>query len=102
MYRSPDREVVLRNDCRSYPLRVQATFDADVSETALNKFVGDCQEQYEVSFDTSIPGSRRGRLPGIASKVGVYAPLDTIDIHFYKDAPRKDRRRVIHWLVESS
>lgn len=100
MYDGPDREVVLRNDCRSYPLRVQATFEENASEQTLNTFVEHCQEKYEGSFKSSIPGSRKSRLPGIASKVGVYAPLDTVEIHFYKDAPRRDRRCIIGWLVD--
>jgi hypothetical protein len=102
VYKGPDREVVLRNDCRSYPLRIQATFEEEVSEHVLTAFVGHCREAFEVSFRSSIPGSRKSRLPGIASKVGVYAPLDTIEVHFYKDACREDRRRVIGWLVQAS
>lgn len=102
MFDGADREVVLQNDCRSYPLRVQATFAEDGSGSALSAFADHCRERYEVSFTSSIPGARKGRLPGVASKVGIYAPLDTVEVHFYKDAPRADRRRIIGWLVGGS
>jgi len=100
VYDGPDREVVLRNDCRSYPLRVRATFEEAIG--TLDAFAERCEEQFGVSFSSSIPGSRTSRLPGIASKVGVYAPLDTVEVHFYKEAPREDRRRIIGWLVGAS
>lgn len=60
-----------------------------------------CQEVYGVSFASSIPGARPSCLPGVASKVGIYDPLDTIEVHFYKDSRRTDRRRIIDWLVET-
>jgi hypothetical protein len=100
VYDGPDREVVLRNDCRAYPLRVQATFADDAADHAFDAFAGHCREVYDASFASSIPGSRTSRLPGVASKVGLYAPLDTIEVHFYKDASRADRRRVLGWLVD--
>jgi hypothetical protein len=82
---------------------VQATFEDDeAAGPILDEFAARCENRYGTSFSASIPGSRTSRLPGVASKVGLYAPLDTAEVHFYKDAPRKDRRRIIGWLVGTS
>lgn len=102
VYDGVDREVVLRNDCRAYPLHVQATFVDEAAGPALDAFATRCKDQYGASFGSSIPGSRTSRLLGVASKVGLYAPLDTVEVHFYKDAPREDRRQIIGWLVGRS
>jgi hypothetical protein len=101
VYDGADREVVLRNDCRAYPLRVQATFAGDEPGPQLDRFAERCRSVYGASFESTVPGARTARLPTVASKVGVYAPLDTIEVHFYKEAPREDRRRVIGWLVDA-
>lgn len=98
-YVDDEREVVLRNDCRSYPLRVQATFAADEADERLADFLERCREAFEVTFRASLPGKKTARIPGVASKIGVYGPLDTVEVHFYKDASRPPRRRVIEWLV---
>jgi len=102
VYDGADREVVLRNDCRAYPLHVQATFEDETAGPILSGFAARCENRYGASFSASIPGSRTSRLPGVAGKVGLYAPLDTVEVHFYKDAPHEDRRRIIGWLVGTS
>lgn len=101
VYDGPDREVVLRNDCRSYPLKVRAVFVESRATASIDAFARRCCETYSISFASSIPGAKTSRLPGVASKVGLFRPLDTVEVHFYKDAPRRDRRRIIQWLVHA-
>lgn len=98
VYRSAGREVVLENDCRSYPLRLRATFQNN-AQAALDAFADRCRAVYGIAFRASLPGALQTRIPGVAVKIGLYAPLDTLEVHFYKDAPRADRRRVMGWVV---
>lgn len=93
-----DRQVVLKNDCRTYPLHLQATFKAG-GERAVNAFVDWCCDTFGVEFTATIPGAQQARIPGLAVKVAAYAPLDTVEVHFYKSSPRADRRHVIDRLV---
>lgn len=96
------REVVLENDCRSYPLRVRASFETQVASASIDAFQKRCERQYGCTFRSSIPGAQKTRIPEVAVKVGLYHTLDTVEVHFYKDSPRADRRRLIGWLVHTS
>lgn len=94
-------QVVLENDCRRYPLRLRATWDGDAA-ASLDAFERWCTESFDVSFDASLPGAVRTRLPGLAVKVGIYHALDTIKVHFYKSSDRRARRSVIARIVRLS
>lgn len=100
VYQGNAREVVLENDCRSYPLRVRATFETS-SASAIAAFQERCQAVYGCTFHSSLPGAEQARIPQVAVKIGLYKTLDTVEVHFYKDSPHADRRRLIGWLVES-
>lgn len=101
VYRGTTREVVLENDCRAYPLRVRATFEAHAAE-AIAAFQAQCEHQYGCAFRTALPGAEHARIPQVAVKIGLYRALDTVEVHFYKDSPHADRRRLIGWLVAAN
>jgi len=98
VFEGADRQVVLKNDCRTYPLHLQATFKGD-AEDAVDAFVDWCCETFGVEFAATIPGAKQARIPGLAVKVAAYAPLDTVEVHFYKSSPRPARRHVIEKLM---
>lgn len=95
-YRQADREIVLDNDCRAYPLRVRATYErSDV----LNAFKKHCESTYGVCFRQSLPDAEVTRLPGLIVKLGLYYSLSTIQLHFYKNSDLVERRHFIEWLL---
>lgn len=102
VYQGATREVVLENDCRAYPLRVRATFEADAAAGAISAFQAQCEYRYGCAFRTPLPGAEHARIPQVAVKIGLYRALDTVEVHFYKDSPHADRRRLIGWLVTAN
>lgn len=50
VYRGLDQEVVLRNDCRSYPLKVRTVYQENITGPSIRAVAGGCREMYGVSF----------------------------------------------------
>jgi hypothetical protein len=97
-YEADDRTVRLDNDCRTFPLRLRVRFHSD-SETQVLAFLSWCRNRYDVTFELYLEGALTTRIPGLAPKVMAFFPLGEAQVHFYKQSPLDERRRVIAWMV---
>lgn len=103
-YIGEDRVVQLHNDCRRFPLRLEATFRESVPseevEAALYAFVTRMRMAFGANFRPHIGASLQARIPNLAVKVVVFFSLGRIEVVFRKRSPKEQRRQVIEWLIQ--
>ncbi|PEN13843.1 hypothetical protein CRI94_07210 [Longibacter salinarum] len=102
-YVGPDRVLILHNDCRRYPLRLEMKLSDRLGEREKEKtlyaFVDSVRSTFEPSFSPYLGSSLRTQIPGLAVKMVVFFSLGRVEVVFRKGATKTARRRVIGWLV---
>jgi hypothetical protein len=103
-YIGEDRVVRLYNDCRRFPLRLEADFrdsvPTDEVEAALYAFVTRMRSTFGANFRPHIGASLQARIPQLAVKVVVFFSLRRVEVVFRKRSPKEQRRRVMEWLIQ--
>lgn len=103
-YVGGDRVVRLYNDCRRFPLRLEADFLDSVPteevEAALYAFVTRMRSTFGANFRPHIGASLQARVPELAVKVVVFFSLGRVEVVFRKRSPREQRQQVIEWLIQ--